>query len=88
MITKLILDFILLLPNALLNLIPRLEIAIPVGVFEGLNSILGLLGFIFPIKGLLIILATSISIKMFHILWALILRIKSFIPTERKLAIF
>ena len=82
MITKLIIDFLLLLPNALLDLVPHLEIAIPDGVFNSLNNILGLLGFVFPVKGLLVIITTSISIKLFHIVWALILRIKSFIPTE------
>lgn len=82
MITKAIIDFILILPNALLDLLPHMEIAIPDGVFNSLNSILGLLGFIFPIKGLLVILSTSIAIKSFHIIWALILRIKSFVPTE------
>lgn len=82
MITKLIIDFLLLLPNTLLDLVPHLEIAIPEGIFNSLNSILGLLGFVFPVKGLLVIITTSISIKLFHIIWALILRIKSFIPTE------
>ena len=67
MITKLIIDFLLLLPNTLLDLVPHLEIAIPEGIFNSLNSILGLLGFVFPVKGLLVIITTSISIKLFHI---------------------
>ena len=59
-----------------------MTIAIPDNIAEGLNSILGLLGFVFPIQGLLIILGLSFTIKGFHIIWAIILRIKSFIPTE------
>lgn len=82
MITKLIIDFVLFLPNALLNLLPDMSVAIPYNISEGLNSILSLLGFVFPIKGLLLILSLSFGIKGFHIIWALILRIKSFIPTE------
>lgn len=41
----------------------------------------------FQLVGLLIILGISLSIKVFHIIWALILRIKSFIPRRRKLVI-
>lgn len=82
MITKLIIDFLLFLPNALLDLLPNITIAIPDNIAEGLNSILSLLGFVFPVKGLLVILGLSFSIKAFHIIWAIILRIKSFIPTE------
>lgn len=82
LITKLIIDFILLIPNTLLDLLPDMSVAIPSNISEGLNNILGLLGFVFPVKGLLLILSLSFGIKGFHIIWAIILRIKSFIPTE------
>lgn len=82
MITTLFFNILLLPVNDLIDMLPHLEIAIPNDVFNGLNSILCMLGFVFPIKGLLVILTTSIMIKMFHIIWALVLRLKSFIPTE------
>lgn len=82
MITELILKFIFLPVNALIDILPNISFSIPDNIFNGLKDILGMLGFIFPVKGLLVILGTSISIKLFHIIWALILRIKSFIPTE------
>lgn len=82
MITEAILKFIFMPVNLLFDILPEVSFSLPDNIFNGLKEILGLLGFVFPIKGLLIILATSISIKGFHILWALILRIKSFIPTE------
>lgn len=81
MITELIINFIFLPVNALISLLPDVSFSIPKEAFDGLNNILGLLGFMFPIKGLLAILGISISIKLFHIIWALVIRIKSFIPT-------
>lgn len=50
MITEMILNFIFLPVNALLDLLPDISFAIPEGAFEGLKNIFGMLGFIFPIK--------------------------------------
>lgn len=52
MITELILNFVFLPVNALLTLLPDINLSIPEGVFEGLKNIFGMLGFIFPIKRL------------------------------------
>lgn len=81
MITEFIFNILCFLPNQLLDSIDGLSISIPDNVFDGFNSILGSLGYIFPVKGLLIILGLSFSIKAFQLVWALIIRIKSFIPT-------
>lgn len=81
MITEFILNFIFLPVKGLLALLPDVSFSIPEGVVEGLSNIFSMLGFIFPIKGLLVILTISISIKVFQIIWALVIRIKSFIPT-------
>jgi len=81
MITDFIFSVLTAPLHLLLNLLPAVSIAIPNNVFTGFNSILGMLGFIFPVAGLLPILAISLSIKGFHIIWALIIRVKSFIPT-------
>lgn len=81
MITESILNILCFIPNILLNNMNGISLSIPNDIFSGLDSIFNCLGFIFPIKGLLIILGISISIKAFQIIWAIILRVKSFIPT-------
>ncbi len=81
MITESILNILCFIPINLLNSMEGISISIPDNVFNGLNSILGCLGFIFPIKGLLLIFTISFAIKSFQVIWALIIRIKSFIPT-------
>ncbi len=81
MITEAILNVLAFIPNLLVDGMQALNLAIPDNIFNGLNSIFGCLGFIFPISGLLVILGISFAIKNFQIIWAIILRIKSFIPT-------
>lgn len=81
MITESILNTLAFIPNLLLENMSTISLTIPDNIFEGLNSIFNCLGFLFPISGLLIILGTSFSIKSIQIVWAIIIRIKSFIPT-------
>ena len=81
MITEGILNILAFIPNALLNSISTVSLNIPDNIFSGLDSIFNCLGFIFPISGLLLILTLSFAIKSFQIIWSIILRIKSFIPT-------
>ena len=81
MITEGILNILAFLPNLLLDSMGEISISIPENIFDGLNSIFGCLGFVFPVSGLLVILSLSFLIKNFQIIWSLILRIKSFIPT-------
>lgn len=81
MITEGILNILAFIPNALLNSMNGISLSIPDNIFSGLDSIFNCLGFLFPISGLLIILTLSFAIKSFQIIWAIVLRIKSFIPT-------
>lgn len=81
MITEGILNILAFLPNLLLDSMKGISISIPENIFDGLNSIFGCLGFVFPVSGLLVILSFSFLINNFQIIWSLILRIKSFIPT-------
>lgn len=81
MITEAILNVLAFIPNLLLDSISSVEISISNDVFNGLNSIFNCLGFLFPISGLLLILVLSFSIKGFQIIWSIVLRVKSFIPT-------
>ena len=81
MITEGILNILAFLPNLLLDSMGGISISIPENIFDGLNSIFGCLVFVFPVSSLLVILSLSFLIKNFQIIWSLILRIKSFIPT-------
>lgn len=81
MITEAILNVLAFIPNLLLDNMQGISLAIPDNIFNGLNNIFNCLGFIFPISGLLVILGISFTIKNFQIIWSIILRVKSFIPT-------
>lgn len=81
MITDFIINVLCALPNLLLDSMQNFNLEIPANIFNGFNSILNLLGFMFPVAGLLPILVISFGIKYFQIMWALLIRIKSFIPT-------
>ena len=80
MITNLILDLLFYVPNLLLENIPNFELSIPEGVFNGLSHICAFIGW-FPIRQILPILGASIVLSFNRAVWALIIRIKSFIPT-------
>lgn len=81
MITEGILYILAFIPNLLLDGMQGVSLSIPNDIFNGLNSIFNCLGFLFPISGLLLILGVSFAIKSFQIIWSIILRVKSFIPT-------
>lgn len=81
MITDFIINVLCALPNLLLDSMQNFTLEIPESIFHGFDSILNLLGFMFPIAGLLPILVISFGIKYFQIMWSLLIRIKSFIPT-------
>lgn len=81
MITEALINVFLFLPKLLLQALPDIDISIPKDVFDTLQNFLFNLEYIFPIVELLPILVISISLSLFKIAWALVIRIKSFIPT-------
>lgn len=81
MITEALINVFLFLPKLLLQALPDVDISIPKDVFDTLQNFLLNLEYIFPIVELLPILVISISLSLFKIAWALVIRIKSFIPT-------
>lgn len=84
MITDLILNLFDNVVCGLLSLISLPVVGnleIPEDVFNGLTGFLSNVAYIFPIKGLLTILIFSAVLDLFTANWALILRIKSFIPS-------
>ena len=80
MITKLLLEIFLYVPNLLLESLPSFEVAIPDGVFDGLRTLFAVIGW-FPLAQLLPILGVSIALSSARMVWARVIRIKSFIPT-------
>jgi len=81
MITDFLLNLVVSVPMMLLDAMGDFSIAIPAGVFDGLFIVLANVAFFVPIGGLMPILQISFSIKGTQILWALLIRVKSFIPT-------
>lgn len=70
------------IPNMLIGPLGNfVGISIDPTVFDSLSYYLGVASTILPVNELLGILWVSVSIKGSQIIWALIIRIKSFIPT-------
>lgn len=81
MITDKIFDVLFYVPLLLAKALPEIDLAIPDNVFNGINTFLSNVGYVIPIRALMPILISSLSISTFKISWALLIRIKSFIPT-------
>lgn len=81
MITSAFLSILLALPRAMLLSVPPLKLSIPAVAYGPLVDVVNAVGYVFPVKALLPILAIAFSVKGVQIGWALLLRIKSFIPT-------
>lgn len=80
MISKLLLDILMFVPNLILESLPEFSISLPNGVFSGLKTLCAFISW-FPISELMPIVITSVSLQAFRNVWALLIRVKSFIPT-------
>lgn len=81
MITETILYFLFGFPLELLNSLPDIKFEIPDVAFQEFYDIISSLTWALPVVALMPILVISFALQGFKIAWALILRIKSFIPT-------
>lgn len=81
MITDKILDVLFYLPLLLFKALPAVDFSIPDNVYNGIETFCTNIGYVVPINALLPILVTSFALSTFQIAWALVIRIKSFIPT-------
>ena len=82
MIIDAIIGFILALPNALINSLSSVgNIVIPTGAFDWWKNTIYMLTYVFPVYSILPIMFISMSIKGFQIAWALLNKLKGFIPT-------
>ncbi len=67
--------------NLFINNIDTFELTIPDVVYSAMDMLFSALGYLFPVKQLLPILVVSGSISFVRLIVAVIVRIKSFIPT-------
>lgn len=81
MITDFIINLFIKIPYALLSSLPDFSISFDTSYFEKFKSYVSFVGYVLPVSGLLPILVISFSLTVFKFVWALVLRIKSFIPT-------
>lgn len=80
MILNAIINALAFIPNLIFSLLPTINIAIPENLISGITGILSTLSFIFPIDRLMPILAISIAISGYQILWNIISSIKGMLP--------
>lgn len=81
MITDTIINIFLALPRNLLALLPDVNFELPDVAFQELFDIISSLTWALPVVALMPILVISFMLQGFKIAWALLIRIKSFIPT-------
>lgn len=81
MVLKLLFQLILALPKALINSFPTFSFVIPDNIFDVLVSMFSSVGYFLPVNELLPILILSLALDVFRVVWAIIIRLKSFIPT-------
>ncbi len=84
LVTSAILSFFNFISESILSLLslPVVgNLAIPDDTFEALKKILSNIAYIVPINHFMIMLGFSFVLANFKTIWALILRIKSFIPS-------
>lgn len=81
MIIEEILKFFALPCNLLIDALPTFSIEIPQGAFDTLMTVVKSASYVIPFQFLLPILAISFGLKTSQIVWAIIIRVKSFIPT-------
>ena len=83
MITQSIIDFFTFFPMLLMNAMDsfNFSLEIPQAFYNGFKDLLSCIGWIFPMTALLPIILFSFQLQIARIAWAIVLRIKSFIPT-------
>jgi hypothetical protein len=80
MIIEKIVEVFLGIAEWLLNFLPDLNFELPVGFMEIIGNIFYGVNYFVPLNQVLPILVISFGITGFRIVWATVLRIKSFIP--------
>lgn len=81
MITELILNVWLAPMKLALSGIGEVSISIPGNIYNYIHDILGLASYILPVQSIVTVLGISLTLTLTRIIIALVVRVKSFIPT-------
>lgn len=83
MITDFILSILVMVPIGILQLLPNLEIDISINntVFEAFKDMVSCINYVLPLEILFICLGVKLAVRFWALPYAIVLRIKSFIPT-------
>lgn len=81
MLFKFIIDLFLALPCSMISLIPVVNCTLPDNIFATASVIFAYAGYFMPVDGLMTIILLGLALDNTHLIWSIILRIKSFIPT-------
>jgi hypothetical protein len=81
MITEAIINVFLSIPRLLVSVLPTVDTQIPDGVFSGMTALLYGIAWALPLTALMPILIITFGLDIFRVIMAIIVRIKSFIPT-------
>ena len=81
MITEAILNIFMIIPQLIVDLLPTIDYTLPTDLFDTVTSVFYGLGYVLPLVRLTPIIAIDLSLSMFKIVVAIVIRCKSFIPT-------
>ncbi len=81
MITSTILNFFIYLFNGILSVLPSINLEIPENIVNTICDFCSAAAYFLPIKALAPIIGFSLGFLLFRFVWAIVLRVKSFIPT-------
>lgn len=81
MIVELLFSPVFTLLRSLVGLLPSVSFALPDGLFDAVHSIFYGVGWCLPVAALSPILVVEVALIGFKLVLAIVVRIKSFIPT-------
>jgi len=81
MITAFLVNMFIYMNVAFLSVLPNMNFTIPQGVTDTICGVVQSACYFLPVTLLLPILLFSFGLSTFKVVWAIVLRVKSFIPT-------
>lgn len=81
MITEFLINSYCFVINGFISLLPTVNFTFPSNLLSTISDLVVGIGYVLPIPALMPIFFISISITMFKVVLAIIVRVKSFIPT-------
>lgn len=81
MITETILNILMSLADVFLSLLPSINFTFPSGIVSGGAFLFDMVGYFYPVAGVMPLITFGLMISMFKLTMSLIVRVKSFFPT-------